>query len=239
MAVAEHPLPLPHAPVRTLFPDVWFAPSTIRMSWPPITFSRNMVVVRGERGLVLLNPVRLSGDAEATLLREGPITDAIRLGTYHGRDDAYYVDRFGAVLWGVPGRYTYPEPARAREIVDGGALPIPGARALVFTGTTLPECVVHLPEHRLLITCDSVQHYENDDRLSLLARLVMYPMGFFKPCVIGPIWLKAVTPEGRSVRSDFERILALDFDCLVSAHGTPKLGGAKDALRAQVERLPA
>jgi hypothetical protein len=239
MAVAEHPSPLPHAPVRTLFPGVWFAPSTISMRWPPITFSRNMVVVRGERGLVLLNPVRLSEDAEATLVREGPITDAVRLGTYHGRDDAYYVDRFGAALWGVPGRYAYPEPALAREIVDGGALPIPGARALVFTQTTLPECVVHLPEHRLLITCDSVQHYENDDRLSLLARLVMYPMGFFKPCVIGPIWLKSVVPEGGSVRSDFERILALDFDCLVSAHGTPKLGGAKDALRAQVERLAA
>src|SRR5262249_36985781 len=144
-----------------------------------------------------------------------------------------------AELWGVRGRYTYETPAPSREIVEGGPLPIPGARALVFARATLPECVIHLPAHRLLVTCDSVQHYENDDRISLLGRLVMYPMGFFKPCVIGPIWLKAVTPNGGSVRSDFERILALDFDSLVSGHGTPKLGGAKDALRAQVERLPS
>jgi hypothetical protein len=237
--MAEHPPAMPHGPVRELFPGVWFAPSTVRMRWPPLTFSRNMVVVRGERGLVALNPVRLTEAGEATLLREGPITHALRLGTYHGRDDAYYVDHLGAELWGVPGKQTYERPPLARDIVDGGPLPIPGARVLVFTRAALPECVVHLPAPRLLITCDSAQHYERDDRLSLLARVVMYPMGFFKPCVIGPIWLKAVTPQGGSVRADFERILALDFDHLVSAHGTPKLGGAKDALRAQVERLPA
>ncbi len=206
---------------------------------PPITFSRNMVVVRGERGLVLVNPVRLSDAAEAALLREGPFTHALRLGHYHGCDDAYYVEKHGVELWGVAGSYAYAHPPLTREIVEGGALPIPGARALVFAQAKLPECVVHLPEHRLLLTCDSVQHYERDDRLSLLARLVMYPMGFFKPCVIGPVWLKEVTPKGGSVRSDFERILALDFDHLVSAHGNPKLGGAKAALRAQVERLPA
>ena len=67
----------------------------------------------------------------------------------------------------------------------------------------------------------------------------MRPMGFFTPCVIGPVWLKAVTPEGGSLRPDFERILALDFDNLVSGHGTPKLGGAKEALRHNVEKLPA
>ena len=54
----------------------------------------------------------------------------------------------------------------------------------------------------------------------MLAKLVMYPMGFFTPCVIGPFWLKAVTSTGGSVRADFERVLALDFDNLISAHGT-------------------
>jgi hypothetical protein len=208
------------------------------MRRPPITFSRNMIVVRGDDGLVLLNPVRLSEPAEAALLREGPIRHAMRLGTYHGRDDGYYVDRFGAEFWGVPGVQQYEAPAFTHEITDGGPLPIPDARAVVFTTATRAEGVVFLPGHRLVVTCDSVQHYERDDRLSLLARIVMLPMGFFKPCVIGPIWLKAVTPAGGSMRRDFERVLALDFDNLVSGHGTPKLGGAKEALRRQVARLP-
>ena len=237
--MAEHPPALPHGPLRQLFPGVWFAPSTISMRRPPITFSRNMVVVRGDDGLVALNPVRLDAATERELLALGPIKHALRLGTYHGRDDAYYVEELGAALWGVPGRYTYPAPPLEREITEAGQLPIPRARAVVFEHATLPECVVFLPEHRLLVTCDSVQHYEKDDRLSLFARAVMLPMGFFKPCVVGPIWLKAVTPPGGSVKADFERVLSLDFDNLVSGHGTPKLGGAKEALRAQVARLPA
>lgn len=208
------------------------------MRWPPITFSRNMVVVRTADGLVLLNSVRLNENAEADLLKEGSIKHCIRLGTYHGRDDAYYVDKFGAELWGVAGKYTYETPAPTREIKENGPLPIPGAKVVVYKNATLPECAVLLPEHRLLVTCDSVQNYENDDRLSLLARIFMYPMGFFTPCVIGPLWLKAVTPQGGSVKADFERVLALDFDNLVGGHGTPKLGGAKAALRANVERLP-
>ena len=88
------------------------------------------------------------------------------------------------------------------------------------------------------MTCDSVQHYEQDSLISALGKVVMYPMGFFTPCVIGPIWLKVVTPPGGSLRADFERVLALEFDNLISAHGTPKLGGARDALARNVERLP-
>lgn len=66
----------------------------------------------------------------------------------------------------------------------------------------------------------------------------MYPMGFITPCVIGPMWLKASTPPGGSLRADFERVLALDFDSLISGHGTPMIGGAKEALAKNVAKLP-
>src|SRR5262249_46988879 len=159
-----------------------------------------------------LNPVRLSDAAERELLAQAPFKHAVRLGTYHGRDDAYYVDKYGVEFWGVPGEQTYPEPRFTHEVTEGGPFPIPGARAVVFGRAPRAECAVHLPQHRLLVTCDSVQHYDHDPLVSLLGKVVMYPMGFFTPCVIGPIWLKAVTPPGGSVRADFERVLALDFE---------------------------
>jgi hypothetical protein len=62
---------------------------------------------------------------------------------------------------------------------------------VIFKEATRAECVIYLPRHRLLVTCDSVQNYENDSLISPLGRLIMYPMGFFKQCVIGPIWLNA------------------------------------------------
>jgi hypothetical protein len=239
--VSDHPPALYHLPLRECFPDVWLAASTTSMSIPlrlKITFSRNMVAVRGPDGWVLLNPVRLSESTEAELLAQAPFQHAVRLGTYHGRDDRYYGDKFGVEFWGVPGEQTYPEPKFSREITEEARFPIPGARVVIFKNATRAECVVCLPQHRLLVTCDSVQHYDHDPLLSLLGQLVMYPMGFFTPCVIGPIWLKAVTPSGGSMRADFERVLTLDFDNLISGHGTPKLGGAKEALAQNVERLP-
>lgn len=238
--MSEHPPAPYHLPVRECFPGVWFAASATSMAIPlglKITFSRNMAAVRGPDGWILLNPIRLSESAEADLLAKAPFRHAVRLGTYHGRDDGYYVDRFGVEFWGVPGEQAYPEPKFSREITEEGPFPIPGARVVIFRNATRAECVVCLPQHRLLVTCDSVQHYENDMLISTLGKLVMYPMGFFTPCVIGPIWLKAVTPLGGSMRADFERVLALDFDNLISGHGTPKIGGAKEALARNVERL--
>jgi len=239
--MSDHPPASHHLPLRECFPDVWLASSANAMSIPlglKITFSRNMVAVRVPDGWVLLNPVRLSEGAEAELLAKAPLKHAVRLGTFHGRDDRYYVDRFGVEFWGVPGEQTYPEPSFSREITEEGPFPIAGARVVVFKKATRAECVVCLPQHRLLVTCDSVQHYDHDPLISTLGKLVMYPMGFFTPCVIGPIWLKAVTPPGGSMRGDFERLLALDFDHLISGHGTPKLGDAKEALARNVERLP-
>jgi hypothetical protein len=203
-----------------------------------VALSRNMVVVRGTDGWVLVNPVRLSERAEAELLSQAPIKHAVRLGTFHGRDDGYYVDKFGVEFWGAQGVQRYPKPPFTQSIQEDGPFPIPGARVIIFNHAQRAECVVCLPQHRLLLTCDSVQHYENDSLISPLAKLVMYPMGFFTPCVIGPIWLKASTPPGESLRADFERVLQLDFDNLIAGHGTLKRGGAKAALAKNVARLP-
>jgi hypothetical protein len=237
----EHPPALFHLPLRECAPGVWLASSQIAMNIPlglKVKFSRNMVAVLTSDGWVLLNPVRISTAAEAAMLEKAPFKHAVRLGTFHGRDDGYYVDRFGVEFWGAPGEQAYSQPAFTRTITEDGAFPIPGAHAIVFRNALRAECAVLLPEHRLLVTCDSVQHYENDTLISPLGRAVMYPMGFFTPCVIGPIWLKAVTPRGGSLRPDFERVLALDFDNLISGHGTPKMGGAREALARNVARLP-
>lgn len=241
MAV-EYPPALFHLPLRECFPGVWLAASQITMGIPlglKIRFSRNMLAVLGADGWVLLNPVRLSQAAEDELLAKGPFRHAVRLGTFHGMDDRYYVERFGMAFWAVPGKQSYTMPKISHEITEGGPFPIPGAKAVVFKSATQAECVVCLPQHRLLVTADSVQHYEHDPLISPLGKIVMYPMGFFTPCVIGPIWLKAVTPRGGSLRADFERVLELGFDNLISVHGTPKLGGAKEALTRNVARLPS
>ena len=59
-------------------------------------------------------------------------------------------------------------------------------------------------------------------------------MNYPEPCPHGPIWLKRMTPPGASLQSEFERLLELDFDALLSAHGTFLNQGAKAAVRGAV-----
>ena len=65
----------------------------------------------------------------------------------------------------------------------------------------------------------------------------MMPLiGFPRTTVVGPIWLKIMTPEGASLKSEFERLLTLDFDRLLSAHGSLLTSGAKNSVASAVRK---
>ncbi len=114
---------------------------------------------------------------------------------------------------------------------------IPDAEFFAFEGTERPESVLLIRrDPGVLLTCDSIQHYGDYRHNTLLARLVMPFIGFPKTTVVGPIWLKLMTPKGGSLKSDFERLLTLDFDRLLSAHGSLLTRGAKDSVAAAVRK---
>jgi hypothetical protein len=229
-----YPAACSHEPIRELAPDIFFAPGSIRMG-PMMQFSRNMVIVRHGGELTLVNPVRLSAAGEADLEALGTVRHVMRLGVFHGVDDAYTVARFGARFWCQAGSDQYPEPRPDHELSEAGQLPLPDAALFAFRETSKPECALLLQRGAgLLITCDAIQHYGNYERQSLLAKVMMPFIGFPKRALVGPFWLKGLTAEGGSLRPDFDRLLELEFDALVSAHGTPLMHGAQGAVREAI-----
>ena len=92
---SKYPAPLPHESIEQIFPDVFLVHGSARVG-PAMRMNRNMVIIRNGVELSLINPVRLDASSEAELHRLGKITNVIRLGYYHGVDDRYYVDRYGA-----------------------------------------------------------------------------------------------------------------------------------------------
>jgi hypothetical protein len=199
--------------------------------------TRNMAIVRHEGELSLVNPIRLDEEGERQLRALGDIKRILRLGPMHGLDDPYYVDRLGAEFWAQGESETYPEPKIEQRLAADRPLPFPDAELFVFEGTKQPESALRIGrDPGTLLTCDAIQHYGDYRYNSLLARVVMPFIGFPRTTVVGPIWLKMMTPEGGSLKSEFERLLTLDFDRLLSAHGSLITSGAKESVARAVRK---
>jgi hypothetical protein len=61
-------------------------------------------------------------------------------------------------------------------------------------------------------------------------------IGFKKTTIIGPFWLKLMTEDRALLEQEFRRLLGLDFDKLLSAHGQLVRSGAHAAVEAAVEK---
>ncbi len=243
--MTSFPSALPHGELREVFPHVFFVTGSIAMPGPmPVRFSRNMVVVRQGERLVIVNSVRLTEKGLDALDALGRVTDVIRLAGFHGADDAFYKDRYGAKVSVIAGqRYQrgfagkstdYFKPDAALGATD--ALPIEGAKLFVFESHP-PEALLLLPsEGGILVSGDSLQNWASTDQyFSWLAKPMMKMMGFIKPHNVGPAWLKQAKPAS----TDWSRVLELQFEHLLPAHGAPVLGGAKAAYRPSIERAMA
>jgi len=246
MAPRAHPPALPHGELREVLPDIFFVTGTIRMPGPlPVSFSRNMTVVREGQRLVLINALRLDDEGLKSLDALGKVTDVIHLAAFHGMDDPFYKERYGAKVSVVKGqRYvsgfntsaseTYFTPDAELDTTTN--LPLAGARAYVLSGTP-PEGLLLLErkgEGGVLVSGDCLQNWQTTDRyFSLAGRLALRAMGFIKPHAIGPAWRKQTKPP----LSDLLGILDLPFEHVLPAHGSAVIGDAKAKYRPQLEAL--
>ena len=82
------------------------------------------------------------------------------------------------------------------------------------------ETALHIPRHRALACADGVVRWRGGDGLQFV-----------------PDYLMDDPEQTREeLREAYRRLLDLDFDLLLLAHGEPVVGGAREALRAFVEQ---
>jgi hypothetical protein len=87
----------PHDPIEEIQPDVFMVRGCIKLN-ALMTITRNMAIVRHAGELTLVDPIRLSATEQKRLDALGAVKRVLRLGPFHGVDDAYYVERYGAQL---------------------------------------------------------------------------------------------------------------------------------------------
>jgi hypothetical protein len=222
----QFPPALSHGGIEEVFPGVFFVTGAMETVLQEIDwkFSRNMTVVRDGERLIIVNSVRLSEDGLRELERLGRVTDIVRLGALHGRDDPFYVDRYGAEYWAMPGIEHETGLQATRTLTPDSPLPISDAALFVFQTTQIPEGILRLDRAGgVLIACDALQNWlAPDEHFSDHSRELMQQMGFFTPANLGPVWVQRASPEA----ADFTRLKALSFRHALCGHGEPLLDTA-------------
>jgi hypothetical protein len=233
----------PHGEFEEVFDGIWFVRGGVKMPMRvPMRIGRSMTVVRGEDGLTIFNSMRLSDQGWQALESFGDVKHVVRLSGFHGRDDGFYRERYGARIYAIEGqRYArgmepnkedpYMEPDE--WLHQQSALPVANAKLKVFSTSNPPEAVCLIErDGGVLITGDSLQHTPTPDEFfNWPAKLMMKRFGFFKPYNVGPGWLQFAHPTASDVRS----VLDLEFNHVLPGHGAAVIGDAKEKYRPAIE----
>lgn len=233
----ELPPALPHGRLEEVFSDVFFVIGAMKTElmnthWQ---FSRNMTVVREGNALTLINSVRLDATGLAELDALGRVVNVAKIGALHGRDDAFYCQRYDATLWAPPGMKHKHGLVTDKELHPGGEMPFGGCSVFEFRTTKLPECILRIDRAGgILVACDSLQNWVvPDEFFSDESCRLMAELGYLQPANLGPLWMQVNQPQG----ADFARLLELPFRHALCGHGVPLRDAAKEAYKARIQKV--
>jgi len=231
----NYPSALPHDLPKQIAEDVFVVHGCVKPS-AVVRFTRNMAIVRDKDELTLINPVRMDDAGLAELDKLGKVAHIMRLAPSHGMDDPFYVDRYNAEFWSLEGGTTYTEPKITQPLVEGGALPFSNAQLFVFKHMHESEGAILLERSKdralgMLLTCDAVQSYASYPHTNWLARKLLPLIGFTQETLIPKMWMKLAVDNQEGIKEEFNRLLDLDFNQLLAAHGTFVEKGAKEEVK--------
>jgi hypothetical protein len=167
---------------------------------------------------VALDP-KLPEEGVAWFTERGGVADVLLSCRHHYRDAGDLVEAFGATVLGPRTglhEFTHGEPVEGYD--PGDELP-GGVIAREVDAISPDETALHLLPQRAILIADGVVQWE--------------PGG---PLMFVPDFLMGDDPEGvkTGLTAAFERLLELDFDHLLLAHGEPLVGDGKTQLRTFV-----
>ena len=141
---------------------------------------------------------------------------AVLTNRHHDRDVWHLREAFGCTVHCIRNGLNELEGRGSVEPFEFGD-ELPGGIVAHEVDAICPdETALHVPRHRALACADGVVRWRAGDRLQFV-----------------PDYLMDDPEETKQqLREAYRRLLELDFDLLLLAHGNPVVGGAPDALRA-------
>ena len=150
--------------------------------------------------------------------RHGPPQHVLLSNRHHSRDAWRLHDAFGATVHCIRNGLHAVQGHGPLEPFDFGD-ELPGGVTVYEVGAICPdEMALHIPAHAALACADGVVQWGGPELTFVPDSLMDEP---------------EQTKAG--LRAAYRRLLELDFDTLLLAHGMPIVGGAKQALREFAE----
>ncbi len=220
----------PHSEIKEVFPNIFYVMGMNITTHDNIQFqhSRNMIIIRDNDKLSLINTVRLNEETLSKLDSLGQVENIVRIGSFHGRDDAFYLDRYKATLWALEGMQHQDNRTTDILLTPSGKKPFTDCSFFTFETSKHPEGILHIAkEGGILITCDSIKNWVAADQFFSADSAKLYSeQGFFGVATISNVWREPCGIQS----SDFIRLKTLKFKHLISAHGEPLLDNAYEAV---------
>lgn len=235
----QHPPSLPHENIKKIFDNIYYVIGTSITHYEGhvIQHSSNMTIVCFEDDITLINTVRLDEKRLKYLDSLGRVKNIVRLGAFHGQDDAFYRDRYHARLWGLKGMKddcglgTYAK--MDVQMIPGGSTPFPNCSLFVFETSSYPEGILHIAqEGGILVVCDCVKNWLSTNRFFNEETAKEHQEGG----LIGPANIAFWCTTCGVRASDFSRLNLLPFRHILSAHGEPMLNDAHEQLALSVKK---
>jgi hypothetical protein len=169
---------------------------------------------------VLLDPMLPAEGPDWFPAHGGAPEHVLLTNRHHDRDAWALRERFGcAVHCPQAGVHEVEGRGPVEAYAPGDTLP--GGAVAHEVGAICPdEMALHLPAHRALAVADGIIRWNPEDDLSFVPDSLMDD--------------PEATKTG--LRAAYTRLLELDFDTLLLAHGGPEVGDGKAALRAFLDR---
>jgi hypothetical protein len=170
---------------------------------------------------VLFDPLLGDDDGLGWLSENGPPHTVLLTNRHHYRHSDRLIEAFGvSVHASRPGMHEFTEEQGVHPFDFGDELP--GGVVAHEVGAICPdETALQIPSARAIGLADGLVRYPHGDG----------PLAFVPDSLLGD------DPDDvkRGLIAAFERLLDLDFDHLLLAHGHPVVGDGKEQLRAFVE----
>ena len=218
-AKEKYPAVCPHGSLERVLDNVYIVMGSFKMM-PATRIGVTMTIVKRDSDLTIINSVRVSSEVEKEIEKLGTVKNVVRICANHGCWDEYYIDKFKATYYDLPGvneaKGATQTPKADKELPE---LPFSdGSKVVMIEHLKYPEAVIWLPDGGgTLITGDFIQNGRPDHHSSFMGNILGRLMGFNTGCCNPPPMFFKFYGDGKDVyKPNVPAIMELDFENIVS-----------------------